>query len=311
MLTRVSTAGNYAIVLQNLANAENKQIIAGNQASSQKVATDLKGYAGKAETLTAMQSVKAKVDNLLSQNAVLDNRFTDQDTALNQVGDAATAARTAIADALASGNADTLMQQISGAFSDTVSGLNSKSQGTYLFSGGQVNTQPVTATSLTDLTTAPSIASVFKNDNYVAKNQIDETATVTSGQLASNLGSGLMQAFKDMQNFQTGANGPFSGNLTDAQKTFLEGALAQFDTQKASITTATAQNGAVQKRVEDAGDALTSRQNGLEGMIGNVTSVNLADAAARLQAAGVAIQASAQVFTALQTSSLLNYLPTS
>jgi flagellar hook-associated protein 3 FlgL len=87
--------------------------------------------------------------------------------------------------------------------------------------------------------------------------------------------------------------------------------LAKFDTENTSITTAQAQNGSVQKRVEDAGTALTARQNGLEAMIGGVTAVNMADAVARLQSAGVAVQASAQVFTALQSASLLNYLPVS
>jgi flagellar hook-associated protein 3 FlgL len=311
MLSRVSTSGNYAIVLANLANAQNSQIVAGNQVASQKVAQDLKGYAGKAETLTAMQAVKAKVAGLVDQNSVLNNRFTDQDNALNQVSDATTTARTAIADALASGNADTLMQQISGAFADAVSGLNSKSQGTYLFSGGQINTAPVAATSLSDLTAAPSVASLFKNDTYVAQSQIDETSTVSGGQLASNLGTGLMQAFQSMQAYQTGANGPFQGQLTAAQTTFLQGALAQFDTQKTAVTTATAQNGSVQKRVEDAGKALSNRADGLDSMIGGVTAVNMADAVSRLQAAQVAVQASAQVFSALKSSSLLNYLPIS
>ena len=309
MITRASTSGNYAIVLANLANAQNAQILAGSQVASQKVAQDLKGYAGKAETLTAMQAVKAKVAGLVDQNSVLNNRFTDQDTALNQISDAATTARTAIADALASGNADTLMQQLSGAFSDAVSGLNSKSQGVYLFSGGQINTAPVAASSLSDLTAAPSIASIFKNDTYVAQSQIDETSTVSGGQLASNLGTGLMQAFQSMQAYQTGANGPFQGQLTAAQTTFLQGALAQFDTQKTALTTATAQNGAVQKRVEDAGAALSARSDGLDAMIGGVTSVNMADAVSRLQAAQVSVQASAQVFSALKSSSLLNFLP--
>src|ERR1700749_823793 len=118
MITRVSTAGNYAIVLNNLANAESQQIQAGNQVSSQQVATDLKGYAGQAETLTAMQATKAKVDGLVTQNAVLDNRYTDQDTALGQIAGAATSASTAISNALASGNADAFMQSMQAAFSD-------------------------------------------------------------------------------------------------------------------------------------------------------------------------------------------------
>jgi flagellar hook-associated protein 3 FlgL len=308
-MNRVSTAGNYAIVLANLANAQNKQIIAGNQVSSQQVAQDLKGYAGKAETLTAMQAAKAKVDGLVNQNAVLTNRFADQDTALNRVSDAAGTAASAISDALASGSVDTLMQQMAGAFSDATAGLNTKSQGTYLFSGGQINTAPISAASMSDLTIAPSLASLFKNDQLITKNQVDETSSVSGGMLASNIGTGLMQAFKDIQAYQESGNGPFTGKLTDVQRTFLEGELSKFTTEHTNLINDTARNGSVQKQVTDAGTALTNRQTGLEGMIGNITAVNMADAVSRLQTAQVAVQASAQVFTALQSASLLNYLP--
>jgi flagellar hook-associated protein 3 FlgL len=308
-MMRVSTAGNYAIVLANLANAQSQQIVAGNQVSSQKVATDLKGYAGKAETLTAMQAAKAKVDGLVDQNAVLANRFSDQDTALNEVSDAAGTASTAISDALASGNVDTLMQTLGGAFSDAVAGLNSKSQGTYLFSGGQINTAPVDAQSMPDLTAASPLSSIFKNDQLVTTNQVDETSTVSGGMLAGKIGAGLMQAFKDVQAYQE-ANGPFTGQMTDAQRTFLEGELSKFTDEHTNLINDTARNGAVQKQVTDAGTALTARQSGLESMIGGITAVNMADAVSRLQTAQVAVQASAQVFTALQSSSLLNYLPT-
>jgi flagellar hook-associated protein 3 FlgL len=309
-MMRVSTAGNYAIVLANLANAQSQQVLAGNQVSSQKVAQDLKGYAGKAETLTAMQATKAKVDGLVDQNALLDNRFTDQDTALNQIGTAAGTAATAIGDALASGSVDTLMQQMTGAFSDATAGLNSKSQGTYLFSGGQINTAPVAATSMSDLTAPTAVSSVFKNDQLITKNQIDETTSVSGGMLASTIGTPLMTAFKDIQDYQA-TNGPFTGQMTDAQRTFLEGELAKFTDAQTGVTTATAQNGQVQKQVEDAGTALTNRQTGLEGMIGGITGVNMADAVSRLQSAQLAVQASAQVFTALQSASLINYLPIS
>jgi flagellar hook-associated protein 3 FlgL len=313
MISRVSTAGNYAIVLANLANAQSQQITAGNQVSSQKVAQDLAGYGGQAETLVAMQSVKAKVDGLSTQNAVLDSRYTDQDTALTQVGTAATNASTAIGTALATGNGDALMQSIQSAFSDAVAGLNTQSQGTYLFSGGQVNTAPVAASSMSDLTSASAtadIGSIFKNGSYVASSQIDETSTVSGGMLASNLGTGLMSAFQDIQAYQD-ANGPFTGTLTDAQTTFLQGELTKFNAAGTSLTTATAQNGVVQKQIEDAGAALSDRSDALDGMIGNITNVNMADAVSRMQNAQSAVQASAQVFTSLQSSSLLNYLPVS
>ena len=43
-------------------------------------------------------------------------------------------------------------------------------------------------------------------------------------------------------------------------------------------------------------------------MMGNVTDVDVAEAISRLQMAQTAVQASAQVFQGLQSSSLLNFL---
>lgn len=309
-MNRISTSGNYSVVLANLTLAQQRQLTAGQQVSSQKLAQDLKGYAGKAETLTAMQAVKAKVDGLLDQNKILGARFADQDTALNQLTDSAQAGRDAIADALASGRVDTLMQQMGGAFSDATTALNTKSQGTYLFAGGQVTTQPFTATSMSDLTSGPALTTFFHNDQYVSSNKLDENATINGGMLASNLGSGLMQAFKDIQAYQD-ANGPFTGDMTTAQRTFLESELSKFDTEHTNLINSTAQNGQVAKRIDAAGVALSNRSDSLEGMLGDVTNVNMADAVSRLQASQIAVQASAQVFTTLQNSSLLNYLPTS
>ena len=54
MVTRVSTAGNYSAILANLIAAENRQVDAENRVSSQKNGANLKDYANKAETLTAM-----------------------------------------------------------------------------------------------------------------------------------------------------------------------------------------------------------------------------------------------------------------
>ena len=308
-MNRISTSGTYTTVLANLADSQTRQITAGQQISSQKIAQDFKGYAGKSETLTAMQSVKAKVAGLVDQNKVLVARFADQDTALNQITDATQTARDAIASALASGRVDTLMQQVGGALADATAGLNTKSQGVYLFAGGQVTTQPVSVTALSDLTAAPSIASLFHNDQLVVKNQIDETSSVSGGMLASNIGAGLMQAFKDVQAFQESGSGPFTGQITSAQRTFLEGELAKFDTEHTNLVNTTAQNGTTARRIDDAGIALGKRSDMLDGMLGDITNVNMAEAVSRLQFAQVAVQASAQVFTTLRSSSLLNYLP--
>lgn len=308
-MDRISTIGTFNLAIGNLAETQQRQIIAARQVSSQKLAQDLKGYAGRSETLTAMRAAHTRIEGLLEQNGMLQDKFTTQDTALSQLGDSIIGVRQAITDALASGNVDTLMQQVRGYFTDTTAALNTKSQGRYLFAGGQVNTQPVTATSLSDLTAAAP-STYFHNDQFIASNQIDETSTVQGGMLADDLGLDVFNAFRDIQAFEEGGSGPFTGELTDAQRTFLEGMVSQLDDAREAAVNAGARNGAVLKRLEGTKVDLSDRLDTMQGMIGNITDVDMADAISRLQNAQIAVQASAEVFNTLRQSSLLNFLHT-
>jgi flagellar hook-associated protein 3 FlgL len=74
-------------------------MIAGQQVSSQKNATDLKGYAKNAEILTAMKPTQAKIAGLLDQTTLVSNRLDMQDIGIGQVADATQDARDAIANA--------------------------------------------------------------------------------------------------------------------------------------------------------------------------------------------------------------------
>lgn len=307
-MQRVSTTGNYSIVLANLMAAQQRQIEAGQQVSSQKNGSDLKSYAKDAETLTAMRALQSKVDGFVDQTTTLSSKLTMQDTALNQITDAVQTARDAIANALATGRGDTVMQELQNAFSDVTQGLNTKFQGEYVFSGGQVNTRATTAAMLSDLTAAPSVASLFQNDQFKASNRLDESTSVQTGFLADQVATPAFNAFKSVEAFDQGGSGPFSGQLTPAQQTFLQGVLASFDSAHTGLVNVTAQNGLLQKETESAQKDLTSRQTTLTNLVGGITDVNMADAISRLQQAQVSVQAAAQVFAALKGSSLLSIL---
>ena len=306
-MNRISTAGTYAITLANLNETQRRQLEAGRQVSSQRVAQDLKGYAKKAETLTSLRGLELKVAGLLDQNALLSARFETQDVAINQISDSALNARDAIAAALASGRVDTLMQELSGFFNEAVQGLNTKSQGRYIFAGGQINTAPVSATSMADLTLGP-IAGNFHNDQFKPMNQIDENSSIDGSMLADDLGLDLFTAFGAIQTEETAGVGPFTGAMTDAQRIFLEGQVKVFDDLRKDLTNMQARNGSVLKRLEGARTDLTSRANMLEGMTGDIAQVNMPEAISRLELAQFAVQASAQVFNTLRDSSLLNFL---
>lgn len=308
MVTRVTTPGNYSAVLANLLTAQKNQMEAGDKVATQKNGQNLKDYAKSSELLTAMRSVQTRLSVYEDQNKLLTDKLDTQDTAITRVADAAQAVRQLFAEALASGRADTLVEDVQGQLRNAVEGMNARYGGKYVFAGGQVDTRPVTATSLADLTAGPPIASFFQNDQFKVTAKLDEATTVTTGLLADDMGTDLLTAFQTFQAFNESASGPFGGQLTAAQQTFLENQLSTWDGVRADVTQMAAYNGVNQKRLETIADDLKTRQNSLAGMLGDITDADMAEAAAQLQQAQLSVQSAAYVFQALQESSLINLL---
>ena len=308
-MTRVSTSGNYSSVLANLMSAQQRQMEASDQLSSGKIGTDLKAFSRNAQVLTAMQTLNTRLTGFTEQNAFTSNRLEMQDLALNKAAEAARMTRDALSNALAADRADALVTELKGQFANAVGALNTRHAGKYLFAGGQVDTPPVSARQLSDLTVSPTaVADSFHNDDYIDKARVDETTTLEIGQLADDLGTPMFNAFRDLQALEEGANGPFTGKLTAAQRTFLQSQIAVWETVQSDLTTAAARNGTVQGQLESVKRGLNARQNTVAGMIGDVSDADMAKAATALTQAQQAVQASSQVFLSLKNVSLLNVL---
>ncbi|MFC3069023.1 flagellin [Phenylobacterium soli] len=308
MVTRVSTVGNYNAVITNLMNAQLRQLEAGERVSTQKNGHDLKGFARNDELLTAMKSMQVRLQGYSDQNTLIADKLTTQDTSLNQVADSAQAIRQAIADTLASGDATNLMTEIQGQMNKAVGAMNTRYNGAYLFGGGLINTQPVTATTLASLTAGPPISSFFQNDQFKATTQLDDATKVTTGILASDIGTPMLTGLQTIEAFDQSASGPFNGALSPAQRTFLQNQLATWDTVHTGAVALAAQNGMVQQRVDQIKSDLGSRQTTLTTMIGGITDADMAQASADLTMAQTSFQAAAQVFQTLKNSSLLSLL---
>lgn len=309
MVSRVTTSGNYSAVLTNLLAAQERQADAGNRYSTQRNGQNLKDYAKSSELLTAIRTVQNRVGVFQEQNNLIADRLSTQDISLVRVADAAQSIRELIAESIASGRVDSLVEDIQAQLSIAVDSLNASYNGKYLFAGGQVDTKPVTAVTLADLTTPPGIiANFFKNDDFKVKARLDDATTVTTGILADDIGTDLLTALQTFQSFNQGPNGPFTGALTDPQKTFLESQLAGWNTIRADITLIAAQNGTNQKRVDTTATNLEARQLSLTSILSDITDADLAQASADLQQAQLSLQSAAYVFQSLQSSSLINLL---
>ena len=306
-MTRISTAGSYNNILSNILAAQERQNVAGQRTSTQKNGSDLKGYARNAEVLTAMKSIDGRLDHYTEQNKIVGFKLETQNLALIQVSDAADSARKAISEALANNRADGLMSSLQTFVKSAAGGLNTKFDGKYLFAGAVADTAPLSAKELSDLS-GGTTASFFQNDTYIAQAKIDDNTTLTTGQLADDIGTDLVSAFKSIQDFNGTAAGPFAGTLTDTQRIFLENQLATWSSVSKNLVNSVAKNGSAQAQLDTTNAAITNQQTSVKTMLGDITDANMAEAATQLSQAQIAVQAASQTFISLQNSSLLNFL---
>ena len=307
-MDRIATSTSYQSSLLNIMSAQSASDTAQQQYTTGKLASDLKGYAASADVLTATNTLQARTTAYIATGTALSDKLSVQDTALSQIASTTEDARTAVAGALSTGSAGTLLASLQSQLDQTVSTLNTKYEGKYIFAGGTTNTAPAVATTLSALTAAGAVAASFTNDNNPTVSRLDDNTKVTTGFTASSVATPLYNALASIQAYSNGPNGPLTGNLTDAQTTFLTGVLSTLDSAYSASNNQVAQNGLMQNQVATNQTALKASQTSLTNTASDMTNVDQAKAATTLTLAQTALQASAQVFQSLQSTSLLNLL---
>ena len=209
--------------------------------------------------------------------------------------------------AIAEGNGATLVQELQAQYEQASDSLNVNYQGQYLFAGGQTDTPPVKAGTITDL----PAGSPFQNGTLKAVSRVDDNTAVQTGQLADQVGKPLFDVLGSIASYVATtypATGAFPTQLSAADLSFLQGTLSQFDAANANVSGYVAQTGTDQSDIAAATARVADRQTAATAVLGDVADADPARAATDLQLAQVAVQASAQLFTTLKGSSLLDLL---
>ncbi|MDC7676251.1 flagellin [Asticcacaulis machinosus] len=305
---RISTGQSWNNALSNLMQAQTRQNQANEQLQTGKVATNLGGYGRSAEIVASYQSSITRIEGYLSVNQTVSDRLDTQNIALERMGEGTEGARQTILDALANGNANTMMQALNADFAAVVDGLNFKHQGQYLFGGGKDDTPPVNIATINDVGALANVADAFDNGTIKKSSQIDATTKLETGMLAGDLGTEVMQIYKDLYDYHNSANGPLDGELNDAQQAFLSGISSRFSTAYNNVLEQTSLNGSYQNRVENSATSLEAQSTSLQGLLVDRTKVDPAEAYTKLEQAQIAVQASAQVVANLSQTTLLDLL---
>lgn len=307
-MNRVATFGNYQSALLDLMRAQTRAADAQERVSTQKNATDLTGFGRQSETLTALKGAQSRIQGFIDTSKAVSARLTTQDLAMTQIGDGIAGLREAVGNVLATDSAGSLMLEMEGQFQSIRGGLTMRHHGGYLFSGASTATSPVTAANLTELAAAPDVASVFVNDTLKTASRVAEGTTLETGFLANELGSEVFEILRDIQTYHAGVNGPLTGKVTEAQKTFLTAQLARLEQAATGVIDKTARTGSLANQVENVTRGHEAQLASLDELVSNRTDADMAVAITDLQLSQVAIQASAQVISQLRQVSLLNYL---
>jgi len=302
----VSTASMFQSVLYNIQTEQQQLNVGSTQAGSGVIGDSLQAYGSQAEQLVATNSLQSQVTGYITNNNLLSEKLGVQSQALQQVSAAAQSAVTGLSDAIANNDPTGLSTTLQAALSSAASALNTTYNGQYLFAGDATNTQPFNAANLSDLTATADVSTLFANGSTAPVSRLNSSTVATTGVLASDVGTPLATALQAFQTYVSST--PLSTPLTSDQSTELQSLETQFNTALTSANAVVAKNGMIQSQVTNNVTDLTDQQTALQGVATNITSVNLGQVETNITLAQNALQASADVFQTLQTSSLLNLL---
>jgi len=313
-IDRVATASQSAFFLAQIENAGNTLNTTQQQIASGVNATTYAGFGNQAQVLTATLAANARNGAYTTATNLASTQVSIQDTQLTNLSSLAAQLQQAVSEAVANNNASDLMTQAQNIFEQAQNILNTKdANGDYIYSGGKTDTPPVTVNSLSALQALPSVAGAFANGNLQKSVEVADGTNVSYGVTASGVATGLMQALKDIADFDAGATGNLNAasSLSSAQNSFLTGEISAANTVNANLNSATAANGYVANQLTDALAQQGQMDTLYKGFASSIQDTNMAQAATQLSLKQTQLQAALQVTAGLNHLSLLNYLPVS
>ena len=280
------------------------------QVASGKVSSDYTGIGDKTASLEAARAAAARADAYATNTQLAGTQTDLQDAQLTTLSSLAEQLKEAITTAAGNGDGTGLMTTAQDVFEQASSILNATdSNGNYIYGGGQGNTKPFTATSLSDLT-SDTVSNFFQNGSQKKSVLVGDGQSVQIGVLASDVGTELMTALQNLANADS-PSGSLDGSLTSTQTDNLTNNVLPSATQAyTDLNDATATNGETYSRLKDDVTNQQSLSTLYKGFVSDIEDVDMTKAATNLNQAQTALQAALEVTAKLGQLSLLNYLPT-
>lgn len=304
-MTRISSAQIPAAALADLSKAQQSLVEAGRQSSAQTKAQDLKGYGREAQTLVSAERLVARTQGFLATSRELTTRMQIQDVALGRAAEVVTNLKQDLFQNVGLESGEGVRSQLEDAFAVLKDTMNTNLGGRYLFGGVLNDRPPITATSLADLAANPLTSKIEQGASSQVM-RVEDGRTVSAGLVADDIVTPAMASIQRLAQMDQAT--PFSGPLTPTQKQAIQNELSVLSDAFDHILAQQSENGRLMKEVDSASTRQTSQLDALNGAIGGIVNVDLAQVAVQLNQAQYAYEASAGVFNVLRNMSLLNAL---
>lgn len=307
-MPRVASYSHNQSLLQGLLRNQGDLYKVQQQINTGKKAQDYRGIASDASTVVSARAAFTRTQAYQNTAKEVGQTLSLVDLQLGSMLDNAQSVKDAILGALALGDGQGFMDSIEASFGMIASSLNTKVGNSYLFAGGQTGEKPFAVGSLNDLVALPSVDDAFANDQNRASVRLTDTFTMQYGILADEVAKPLMEAFRVLQAFNNGADGPIDGTLTPQQVSFLESQISVIDSAVKSMRSVQVSNGLRQSQIEDVTTQLDQQGDYFETFISDIEDVNMAEAITRFNNDQAALEASYRVIGMLSQLNLSKYI---
>ena len=319
-MTRVSTYQQSQTLLLDMLNSQSKVDKAQQKVTTGHVAEFYKDIYQDTSSLAGGKSLLSRLEQHKENDAIVLSQLATYDQALGGMESAATDLKEAVMGAINASSSLGFEAAVEGAFESVLGFMNSQNTEGYLFAGSKKDVSPINITQMSDLLTAlEPPTDIYANDDLKRTVRVDENRTLETGILADEVSLEIMTAIQRIALWQngtlpttapipTGPAGPVSTPLSDSDQAFLIGEVSNLENLVRDLAEAQGENGLNQRVVAQTVEALDVQITQTKVFISDIEDVDAAEAIVNLNQANFAMEASYNVLSQINGTSLLNYI---
>jgi flagellar hook-associated protein 3 FlgL len=298
--------GNSAGIATGQANMQKAQA----QASSQKIATDLKGYAQQSGRLLSAKTYAERLDRRAETLSALQGRADVEAAAMTNALDAVKQVRDAIGSAIATNKGAGFRVTIEQALATIATAANVQYGGQAVFGGTWGYGEPFATISLDAMATAGAGAA----DSYWADTgenrsvMLEDNRPIQLSPGAEEIFRPIVDFMRQIREWENTNTSITSGSLSEAQATYMRSLMPAIAGLQATMIDHEANAGITAKQIDTTALANSAQLDTFKKTIGDQENVDLAEVATKLAAAQNQYQASAAIFGQMRDMNLLQYL---